>query len=417
MLEVKAFRGYRFVEDKVGNLDYALTPPFDVIGPEERAPLASLSPYNMTHVILPESREGMDPYTSAARHFEEWIRAGVQRQDETDSYYLLEQRFVDKAGATRVRRGFFAVVKLPDSGERTVLGHERTFRYKIEDRLALTRATSANLSPVLMMYSDPEKRLKPFLDEMDRRPPDAEARTSDGVLQRIWRVDSVQEPGEFFVGKRLYIADGHHRFATACAYRDEMRTNGNGSVAKPFDYMMIGLVDFDDPGLMVYPAHRLLNFPAGFNIDAFLAAVEPYFSVSKVEDVLSDRVAVEAGVVFGVGIRGEGRFLFRLKDVDRVEFLGNDHGPEWRDLDVSVLHRGIFEKLLSLGDDAEYVYEHDETLALKRWEEGERDMLFLLKGVTTQQIRACADAGEFMPQKATYLFPKLPAGAVIHRLK
>lgn len=418
MLEVKGYNAYRFSEAVVGGLDHVITPPFDVINPAERKALAGLGPYNMTHVILPEAEGGLGRYENAAKHFKGWIEEGALVRDEDASYYVLEQRFKDKSGAARARRAILAAVKIPEEEGGAILGHERTFRHKIEDRLALTQAARLVPSPLLVMYDDPKAELGAFLSQVDEREPDLEAQTVDGVTQRLWKVADDGAVARFFSGKTLYIADGHHRFATARAYRDEIREMNPGATDHPSSCMLFGLVAFDDPGLFVYPAHRILDLPEGFDFDRFKAQLEVHFDVTPVEGDLAERVASSAqGAAMGMALRGAGCFTLRYKDAAGREWLGDDHGPAWRDLDVSVLHRGIFEGMLGLGEDAEFLYEPDEEKALALWERGEKDAVFLLKGVTPQQIQACADAGEFMPQKATYLFPKLPAGTAIYRLE
>lgn len=419
MLEVKGFRAYRFSEKVVGNLSHALTPPFDVIDAVQRKALAALGPHNMTHVILPEAQGELDRYESAAKIFDGWIEEGALAQDAEDSYYLLEQRFEDGEGAERVRRALLAAVKIPENEGETILGHERTFRRRVEDRLALTRAARMMPSPLLTMYSDPETELGAFLGQMDDQEPHCQAGTIDGVTQRLWRIaDGEGVVTRFFSEKTLYIADGHHRFETARAYREEVRRDNPSPTPLPSDYVLLGLVAFEDPGLFVYPAHRILDLPEGFVFERFRSELEDYFEVRAVEgDLARHMSAPDAAATFGMAIRGEGCFALTLKDVDRREWLGDDHAAAWRDLDVSVLHRGIFEGILRLGEDAEFDYEPDEAKALALWERGEKDAVFLLKGVTPAQIRACADAHEFMPQKATYLFPKLPAGGAIYRLE
>lgn len=416
MLEVKGFVGYRFANDRIDSLDDVITPPFDVINLQERAALAARSPYNTVHLILPEAQGDCDRYEAAARHFADWIEEGIQVQDSDDSLYLLEQCFTDSSGTPYVRRGFFAAVKIPDAGENTVLGHEQTFPAKIKDRLALTRATQTNFGAVFSLYADPDRVLSPFLDQIGQGPPDAEAQTIDSVSHRLWKIAADPAVTEFFRDRSLYIADGHHRFATAVAYRDEVRKRLGSNAHGPHDYILMGLVDFEDPGLRVYPAHRMLNPPDDFDFQNFLEQLEPYFTVTPSDESLSKQLAGAKDCSFGLVVSGEQPLLLTLKSVDRKDFLGGDHSASWRDLDVSVLHAGIIEKIMGVERGAEFAYEPDAEKALSAVARGEKRMVFLMNPATPQQIRACADAGEFMPQKATYLFPKLPTGGVFHRL-
>lgn len=417
MLEVKGFKGYRFSKERVESFDDVITPPFDVISPDQREELAARSAFNTVHLILPNSNGVTDKYEAAALKLEKWISEGVQQQDSRESYYLLEQQFVDKEGVERRRHGFFAVTKIPEAGENTVLGHEKTFRNKIEDRLALTRATRANLGPIFVMYSDPEDELGWFLAQMNDRVPDVVARTIDGVTLKLWRVDTDDRVGEFFKARKLYIADGHHRFATACAYRDEQRSVHGEDTRASYDYVLMGLVAIEDPGLLVYPAHRLVDVPEGFSLPEFLEKLTPYFDVQPFDADLARAVEEHEGCVLGLVAENDGQYLLILKDIDRAEFLGTEHGPAWRELDVAILHRGILEGILHVLPSTEFVYEPDAEKALAFRRENPSSLAFLMKGATPEQVCACADNAEFMPQKATYLFPKLPTGAVFHLLR
>lgn len=445
MLEVRGFRGLTFSTEKVGAQDSVVVPPYDVISPEEREQLAALSPYNLVHLSLPQERDGRSRYDVARDLIQQWIADGVLVQDKEPSFYLLRQHFVDLHGVAQVRRGFFGIVRLPEAGERFILGHERTFDKPVEDRLSLTRATEVNLGAVFGLYSDPERRLAAFLAQMDARPADAVANTIDGVRQEFWRVAYDPEVSAFFENKTLYIADGHHRFKTACMYRDEIRAQRGLSAvvnddAAPHEYALMGFVALEDPGLKIYPPHRLLPIPAGFDPDAFLNALEPWFEVESVPNDLPGRVeqaskstpanadgawgaAKTSGkdtdyrCVMGLAIHGHGDFLLTLRDIDRTQLLGDDRGPAWRDLDVAVLHRGIIERILGVPEGTQFVYEKSVSRAMEAVRCGDAGIGFILRPTRSDQICACAEASEPMPQKSTYFFPKLPSGGVLHRLQ
>ncbi|MBN2308182.1 MAG: DUF1015 domain-containing protein [Candidatus Hydrogenedentes bacterium] len=417
MLEVRGFRGYRFNTDVVGTLDNAVTPPFDVITPAERARLAALSPYNMMHVLLPEPADGLDPYQNAARHLETWIDGGALVQDDEESFYLLEQVFQGLDGNEHARRAFFARVRVPEPEEDLILDHERTFDTKVADRMRLTEETQANLGAVFVLYADPDGALQPFLGQMDAREPDAVARTADGVTQRLWRVPADERVSAHFRSRKLYIADGHHRFRTAREYRDRMRAANPGAGEQPYDFVLMGLVAFDDPGLVVWPTHRLLDIPEAFDLDVVLAQLDPWFEIEPVRERLAERIDGSPGCAIGLAVHGRGQYLLTLRDVDRAEMLGADRTDAWRNLDVVVLHRGILERMFGLEEGVELVYEARFDTALAAVEAGEKGLAFFVKSTPTEQVVACADAHDPMPEKATYFFPKLPSGAVIHRLR
>jgi len=416
MAEVKGFRGYRFDPEVAGPWDNLVTPPYDVINPEQRAILATKSPHNMVHVILPQDQGGKDRYEVAASTFEDWIAKGVLKQDAEESLYLLEQTFRSKDGAERVRRGFFAVTKVPEPGESIVLGHERTFSGPVEDRLKLTASTRANLGPVFVLYTDPEHALAPFLARMDERPPDAVAHTIDGATSRLWRVPADPRVSAFLADKRLYIADGHHRFKTACFYRDQMRAQEKPTGPRAYDYVLMGFVPFDDAGLLICPPHRVVQQPEGFDLAALLDGLGRWFEVSTVEGDLAAATEQGAGCRIGMAVAGGKQYLLALRPGDRSDFLGSDHSAAWRNLDVAVLHRGILEKVMGFSEGAQHEYEHDAAKALAAVADGKAGLAFLLPPMHPGQVQACAEASDPMPQKSTYFFPKLPTGAVIHRL-
>lgn len=416
MIDVRGFQAYRFNEKKAGSLNSVITTPFDVISPERRAQLALSSPYNMAHLLLPEAEGDLDPYENAAQKLDAWIADGVLVQDEEESFYLLEQVFHGLDGSEHARRTFFARVKVPESGEDLVLGHERTFATKVTDRLRLTEETRANLGAVFVLYSDPDAQLAAFLGQMDERDPDAVARTFDGVEQRLWRVPYDEQVTQTLSRRRLYIADGHHRFRTAREYRDRMRLQDSPETLQPYDYALIGLGEMNDPGLHVWPTHRLLDPPEGFDLDAMLERAAECFEVAEVHDDLAARVATEPRCSIGLAVHGRGRYLLTLDESKRAEVMDCDRSPQWAALDVAVLHHVLIQGILGFAEDAELVYEPDPVATLDAVDTGAKGMAFLVKATTTDQIVACADAHDPMPEKATYFFPKLPSGAVIHRL-
>ncbi len=409
MLEVQGFRGLRFNVGKTGPLEVIVTPPYDVITPEQRAWLAAQSTYSMVHVSLPEPGANETPYDAAARILDQWIADGALVQDAAKSFYVLEQVFEDK-GCERVRRGFLALARLPESGERTILGHEQTFAKTVEDRLRLIEATQANLEPVFVLYSDPSGQASRCLVNATQRPPDITVRTMDGVVQRVWRIDYEPHVTQALRDSQLYIADGHHRFRTSCAYRDACREQGMG--AGLHDYILMGFVAIDDPGLLIEPTHRLLNPPTELDI----AKLDPWFECKPGGDDLARVVENEPGCAIGLATRS-GRYLLRLRDIDRTALLGVDRGPAWRDLDVAILHRGIVERIMQWPADTPFAYERDAAKAIEMVENGKYGAAFILRSPRAEQIQACAEAGEPMPHKSTYFFPKLPSGAALYSLR
>ncbi len=416
MLEVKGFYGIRYNSATVSNMSDVITPPYDVITPEERAILMEKSPCNLVHLLLPEEREGLDPYEAAAADLEAWLANGSLLVDDEPCIYLLKQHFTDLDGIAQVRRGFFGAIRLPEADEHYVLGHERTFAKPVEDRLKLTVATQANLGAVFGLYADADNTLGPLLATMEEREPDMVADTIDGVRQEVWVVSDDSAVRDFFKDQTIYIADGHHRFQTACAYRDSLRAQGELPDDHPANYALMGFVSFNDPGLKIYPPHRVIDKPEDFDPDIFLNRIAKHFRITAVNGDLTERVKQSRvrGTI-GVVIPNRADYLLEFAG-DREAFLGTDRGPAWRDLDVALLHRGIIEKTLGVPEGTVFTYEKNAANAMKAGHEGGK-LSFILQATQAQQICACADAKEPMPQKSTYFFPKLCSGAVIHRLK
>ncbi len=416
MPEVFGFCGWRFDPAVVGSLDCVVTPPYDVITPDDRRHLASQNPHSLVHLILPEERDGLNRYEAAADTLHSWMRQGVLKQDAERSFYLLEQSFTDPEGVALVRRGFLGVVRLPETGGRTILGHEQTFPKTVEDRFLLTQATQANLGPVFALYADPDGVLTAFLNQTSGRAPDLEARTFEGVTQRVWRVPHDDRVTAFMRDRQFYIADGHHRYGTACRYRDLMHERECPDGERLYDFALMGFVSLSDPGLRVYPTHRLIPMPREYDRARFFRRLAKWFEVERVESDLEARVESEPGCAIGMVIHGDGAHLLRLLDVDRVALLGSDRSASWRDLDVAILHRGVTERCLGLPAETSFTYEREAAKAIAAAERGDSGMAFILKATRADQIQACAEAGEAMPHKSTYFFPKLPSGAAIYRL-
>lgn len=420
MVEIRGFRGFVFDASKAGALDAVLTPPYDVIEPQQRNQLAGSNPWNMTHLTLPVASEGLSPYDHAARLLKNWLQAGILAQDATPGVYLLRQQFnTPDGGVALERKAFFALLRLPESGEQYILGHERTFDSPIEDRLALMRAVPANLEPIFVMYSDAELRLSERLfASLAAAPPLLSARTADGVLQELWRSDVPEELAPHFHGQTLYIADGHHRFKTACMYRDERRRQaGAFDTEQAFNFIMAGFVAFEEPGLKIYAAHRVV--PASFKMPftKIRERLAPYFSFQELSDgeVNTARLAAcGTGCHFILYTPDGGGWLLELDEVRRNELLASDRHQAWRDLDVAVLHRGVLERLLGVPESLLLRYEKDDQDALASVDAGEGAFACLLRPTRSDQVRACAEAFEPMPQKSTYYFPKMPSGAVLH---
>ncbi len=418
-----------------GGLGSVVAPPYDVISPEQRAALAARDPYNVVRLILPEG-EGDARYAHAGELFARWRNEGVLVRDEEPGFYRYDQTFRPPGqapgGAPIKRRGFLALVRLVPFTDRVVLPHERTLSGPKEDRLKLFRATRANLSPGFMLYRDPRGDLNGPLDAAE---PLAEFSTPDGVhhlLSKVCRRDAVRAIASGIAQSTLLIADGHHRYETALRYSQEVAAaSGDASGRGEHRYFMTFLANGDDPKLVVFPTHRHVHSLTSFSFDALVSGARSIFEVEElaraapVEDILERlRLAGQKGPSVAAA-SGDGRVaLLTLRgdaNLDAHAALGQKP-LVLRRTDVTVLHAGILEGLLGITPEAQAAktnlwYPQDASAALGELRGGRGQTLFLMNATPVAQVREVAEAGEVMPQKSTFFFPKVATGLAIHTLE
>lgn len=399
--DVRPFRALRYAA-AAGPLGTLVSPPYDVISPEERRGYLALSPYNAVRLILPEVG-----YDEVAGLIASWRDEGVLAVADAPVLIAWTQAFTLGDGVPRERRTILATVGLEPYEARVVRPHERTHAGPKEDRLRLTRAVRTNLSPVFGLYPDAEgaawAAVAPSGD------PDAEVRDAEGTVHRFWRIDdpaAAEAVADAMRGRWILIADGHHRYETALAYRDEMHAAGAGPGAH--DRVLMGLTALDDPGLVVLPTHRLLTrWPDG--ADAAFASRE----VADLDALLDALAAAPEdapalGLVTAAGAR--------LLTAPRAEGAS----PAGR-LDVAALEREIL--IPHLGAD-QAALAHDEVLSYTKDAREAQSLVdaggiaaaLILRGIPKSAIADVAEAGETMPQKSTYFFPKLLTGVAFHSL-
>ncbi|HEX4335958.1 MAG TPA: DUF1015 domain-containing protein [Polyangiaceae bacterium] len=412
-------------------LEKVVAPPYDVIDAELRARLGARHPENVVHVDLP-SGEGDARYTHARDLFESWQARGVLVRDEVPAYYRYSQNFEPPGGGARItRNGFFALVRAVPYSERQVLPHERTLTGPKVDRIALSRATRAILSPQFMLYSDPERRLDAELDSGTEL---ASFRTDDGIEHRLSKVQEANAVSRITAALRstaLLIADGHHRYETAVSlakeFDDEARASGRTpSPRGEHLYTFAMLANGDDPELVVFATHRLVHSLAQFDFESMLGAAASLFEVRRITgglDAARDALARERRPAICAVVKGGGAALLVLRedvDLGRHPVLGKR--PEvLRTAAVSLLHDGVLEHLLGITPEAQAAktnirYLQDPRQAEGQLERGEANVLFLMNPTPVSTVRKIAEAGEVMPQKSTFFYPKVPSGLLFHTL-
>ncbi len=433
MAEVRAFPGVRYAE-QIGDLASVVCAPYDVITPEAQAAAYARSPYNAIRLELGETRptDGAadNRYTRAARTLHQWLADGVLARDPAPCLYAYEEAFPGIAPGRR--RGFFARVRLAEWSERVVLPHERTLPKPRADRLSLLRATRTNLSPVFSLYEDPNRRIAAALDVATSDPPTAAFSLPPGLVaaaapeHRLWKVDTpavVREVEAALADRQLYIADGHHRYETALENWRAARTAGAGP-DDPAAYLLMHLVDLADPGLVVLPLHRLVRVES-LDRAAALAGLRHHFDVEEAPldaSALLPRLAAlgqtaHAYAVLGV-VPGRALVISAPHAPALDSLLPADRSAAWRGLDVAVLHRVVLERILGLDAEsaaAERIgYTRDAAEALDSVERGDYPLAVLLNATRVEQIRDVALAGDRMPEKSTYFWPKPPTGLAFY---
>lgn len=416
MTDVRPFRALHYNLSAVPSLGDVTAPPYDVIDATERAELLRRSPFNVVELDLPQAPDGADPYEHAGETLEEWTLQGILSADHDEAIWALEQEYTGPDGSRHTRRGFLCRVRVTGYGPGLVRPHERTQPGPKEDRLRLTRATRHNLSPIFSLYdADAWELIAPAT----RDEPWAEVTDPDGTVHRIWRVADaqvLQAVTAELAEAELLIADGHHRYETARTYADEI--GGDGA----HRYTLMALVSLRDPGLTVFGYHRLLTDlkdPAAQ--ERLAGALRDRF---EVEEVALERLdpAGEAGIgVFGYADAHLRRgFRLRLKDPSALEAAMPDRSPAYRELDAAILETLVLREALGMSEaDVEakrgIAYTASPQAALGRLGE-DADAVFLMRPTPVEQVRSVAAAGETMPPKSTYFFPKLLTGLVFNPL-
>lgn len=431
MAQIVPFRGIRYDPAKISDLSLVIAPPYDVITPAHQSVLHQRHPFNVVRLILGEGHAGDDAqnnwYQRAAHHWEQW-RRGVLVRDEKPAIYVYDQTFETPDGAVRTRRGLICAVRLEDLRSGVVRPHERTLAAPKADRLRLFRACHANFSSVFSLYDDPQNIVASLLAPHTQHEPLAEATSDDHVHHRLWKVDDVatiRAVQAAFADKPLFIADGHHRYETALAYRDELRARAarwTGDEAANF--VMMTLVNVHDPGLVVLPYHRLIaNLPAE-TLSDFGERLGAFFDVLPVADAHSLMPALRHAPeehVFGVYERDEPVLLALRDDAPYHSLLDDTRSPAFNDLDVTLLHAIVIENLLGITPEqiasSRYVsYTSDDKQAIAAVDSGTAELALLLRPTRIEQVLAVANAGDQMPQKSTYFYPKVITGMVMRSL-
>jgi uncharacterized protein (DUF1015 family) len=414
MADVQPLRALHYDLATVGSLDAVAAPPYDVIDPDQRRRLAERSPYNVVRVDLPEGEP--DPYAEAAAIFERWQEEGAVVRDDAPALWTLTQDYTGPDGRALTRHGVFAGVRVEDYGPGRIRPHERTHPGPKEDRLRLTRATKANLSPIFSLYDDPTGATAAVLGAAE---PFGEQTDDDGSVNRLGRVSdpaAIEAFQEALKTAELLIADGHHRYETARVYAEEVGGEGEHR------YVLMCLVALQDEGLTVFPTHRLIRDTTRQSQEALANTLRELFAIEEIEQAdlrpPDGDGPLTMGYIDSFFKRG---FRLTLKDQASADRALADMPEAYRRLDTAVLEALVLKGPLGLSEDD---IAHLEGLGYSRTDEealelvlsGAYDAAFFLRSTPVEQVRAIAAAGVNMPPKSTFFFPKVPTGLLFNPL-
>jgi uncharacterized protein (DUF1015 family) len=448
MPEIHAFRGLRYDLKHVGSLSDVVCPPYDVISPEFQDQLYKRHPANVVRLELnrdePGDNDANNRYSRAARFLKNWREEGVLSSDPKPTLYVYHQVF-EHDGATHTRRGFMARCRLERFGEGKIYPHEETLSGPKQDRLMLTRACKAQLSQIFGLYPDSSNQVQNELEAAVAGMPALEATDHLGVIHRMWPVTDpaiISRVSGLMNPKAMFIADGHHRYETACNYRDEVKGNGTLPIDHPVNFVLMMCIGMTDPGLLVLPTHRLFRGLPPMSADELEAKLGDAFTCRRIGEGADLAPAVWEEIEAD-GDRGS-LGLYTQKDQRwmiatitpagraRMAKVAGEHSPDWQGLGVAILHRLVIETLLGATDLPKPLYVHsaDEVAAALRKGDvagrdatgvvstgGQFELAALVMPATVEHIRVISEQAERMPAKSTYFYPKLLSGLVINPLE
>jgi uncharacterized protein (DUF1015 family) len=420
MAEIEPLRALRYELGRTGGLQSVVAPPYDVIDAEDRRALIAGSPYNVVEIDLPVAADGGDPYESAASTLKAWREEGVVVQDDTPALWPLQQDYTGPDGLRRTRSGFLARVRVEEYGAGRIRPHERTHPGPKEDRLRLTRATRANLSPIFSLFSDPSGAAWGALEaSVGDAAPWAETTDGDGTHSRLWRVEdpaAIEAVRAALKPAELLIADGHHRYETARVYAEEIGGDG------PHRHVLMCLVALEDPGLTVFPTHRLLKGLRPDQHETLANALRADFEIEPLADTSALAPPEGGGVRIGyIDAHFKRPFMLSLKDPAIADRALPEHAEPYRRLDTAVLEALILKGALQMTDDdidhlSGLGYARDFEQALELVQTAAYDAAFFMAPTPVRRVQEVAESGESMPPKSTYFFPKVPTGLVFNPL-
>ncbi|MHB1390173.1 MAG: DUF1015 domain-containing protein [Thermoleophilia bacterium] len=433
MAHVIPFRGLRYNQETIPDPAVVVSPPYDVITPSQQEEIINRHPQNAIRIDYgprqPGDDESNNRYSRAAADLDRWLRQKTLLPETEPSFYYLKEEFTGPDGRPATREGFFAAVKLTEFSEGIILPHEETASGPKADRLHLMETTEANLSAIFCLYSDPELTVVGTLRAETNRQPDISLTDDTGTRHSLWVITGTpaSQVTAALADKSLLIADGHHRYETALAYRNARRQKDNpGAEEQPYDYLMVYLSHIEDSSQSILPIHRLVKGLSTQTMTDLPALLAEHFEIEELTGKMDDKArtmidrqqaAGEERNAFGIYLPATGQYFLAITRLPRpVLDAGRHHYSEaWRSLEISVLDKLILADLLGISPgginaDARVTFVERTDKALKEAEN--HDAAFFVNATSMAEIKAVAEAGEKMPQKSTYFHPKPLTGLV-----
>ncbi len=426
MAIIKAYKGLRFNCEKAGKIDELVCPPYDIINDEQREGYIQTNPHNIIRLELPK---GENRYAQASEILEGWLNDEILIKEDKPAIYIYEEEFT-AYGERKSIKGIICRVKIEEFSKGVILPHEFTLSKAKEDRLNLMKSTNCNFSQIYSLYMDEGKNTLGKIDALSAKEADIQLTDGEGVTHRMWIItdeNAIAEICNDFTERKLYIADGHHRYETALNYRNYQRENGNAVEGDACDYQMMMLVDMEHPGLVVFPTHRLVRDLADFNAEKAMESCKEFFDITEYDDIST----IESNLMelYNQGKKAYAFYsgnksykLLVLKSMDIIKKLLPNASSATQELDVTVLHTLILEKVFGIDPEnmakqinLTYTKIFDE--AISSVDSGKAQCAFILNPTRVSEIRDVALNGEKMPQKSTYFYPKMITGLVMNQLE
>jgi len=424
LAEISAFLGVRYNQELVEDMAAVICPPYDVISSEEQKAYYEKSDYNVIRLehgmVLPHDTKTNNKHTRACIAFNQWLKDRVLLIDHVPSFYIHEHGFTYQNIRKR-RLGLTACVRLEPWEKKIIFPHENTVPGIKSDRLELMRACPVNFSPLLGLYEDLGQKVTKLLTVQCGRKPAIDF-TEAGETHKLWVANEpefVQRVSHFLASKPIYIADGHHRYETALTYRDErQQKTGHVKGNEAFNFVMITLVSFSDPGLVVLPVHRLIGNLSADALTKFRTLLETHFELISVPLGESGLPEIAGATTRVLGLEPGNITALKIRQPSALRgIMPQGHSEAYKRLDISIVQHLIIEKLTTVDKSRTIAYTPDAIEARQVVENGQYQLAFLLNPIPVSAIKNIADSNDKMPGKSTYFYPKLPTGLVIHRLE